>query len=449
MLSHSPATGVSRRFSTFPISVLILWLLVAIAVPVWVMHDSSAWDVQIYGKALQSLQAGHDPYSDATALQKLHHAKVLANGGVETDSAPPYSYVYSPITLPLLGVLGRMPVSLLLALYWTMYTAGVLAAIFVGVRLGRRDERDVLLYCAGVAAFFPGLLANGVLLSGNIAYILYGAVLLTALLGWKRGRWLPFYAAVIIASCVKAPFLSFALLPALSARKQWWPAAATVAGGLALFGMQPLVWPSLFQHYLQAVELQFSYNHDFGCAPSGLFSQLLGAHHVPYAPWAYFFYAAYAIPLFAALVYLSRRFLHGDFPLTQWAPVLLVGVLLLNPRIMEYDVAPMTIPLALIAWRYARTRQQPGRWIAGMLVLFVVLNAGAIYNWELRKALDGPLIVAILLAGMWQLLVMVRGARKRSDSAGKAIHSGYAGRAQTTAEHVVTFAAASPLGRSA
>ena len=45
------------------------------AVPVWIMHDSSAWDVQDLRQGDAKLcEAGHDPYSDAMAVQKLHHA---------------------------------------------------------------------------------------------------------------------------------------------------------------------------------------------------------------------------------------------------------------------------------------------------------------------------------------------------------------------------------------
>ena len=299
-----------------------------------------------------------------------------------------------------------------------------------------------------MAAFFPGLLANGVLLSGNVAYVLYGAVFLAALLGWRRGQWWPFYAAVIAASCVKAPFLSFALLPALSARRQWRQAATAVVVGLAFFALQPVIWPSLFRHYLQAVELQFSFNHDFGCAPVGLFSQLLDAHGISYAPWCYLFYAAYAAPLFAALVYFSRRFLRGDFVLAQWAPVLLLGILLLNPRVMEYDVAPMTLPLALVAWRYARERRQPRRWTMSMLVLFVLLNAGALYSWQLRKALDGPLVVAILLSGFWSLLQQVRSSGAKVETGATLRSSGNLTSAHRDAEHALAFAPA-PLTRSA
>src|SRR6201999_375654 len=109
-------------------------------------------------------------------------------------------------------------------------------------------------------------------LGGNIAYILYGAVLAAAFLGWKKNLWWCFYVVVLFAACVKAPLLSLALLPALSARKQWLPTTATVAAGLLLFACQPLIWPALFKHYLEAVELQFSFNQDFGCSPAGLFS---------------------------------------------------------------------------------------------------------------------------------------------------------------------------------
>ena len=128
--------GPARLLRNGSLPVLFLWLLAALAVPVWVQNDSSAWDVRIYGKALASLKAGHDPYSDAIAVQKQHHERVLARGGVDTDSAPPYSYVYSPITLPLLGALGNIPIQLLMVLYWMLYGAGVLAAIVVGVQLG-------------------------------------------------------------------------------------------------------------------------------------------------------------------------------------------------------------------------------------------------------------------------------------------------------------------------
>ena len=449
MQTDAPQAWEQNVRRKLPVPVLILWLSAAIALATWAgTYDLPGWDLRIYGKALASLQSGHDPYSDAIAIQQQHHEWVMSHNMVDGDS-PPYSYVYSPITLPLLRAVGRVTLPLLIPVYWALYAVGAIAALFVGVSLGEQKEHRFLLYAAGVAPFFPGLLANGILLSGNIAFMLYGGLLLAALFGWKKGRWWPFYAVVVAASCVKAPFLSFALLPALSARRQIIPAVATIAVGLILFAVQPVLWPSLFRHYLQAVELQFSYNHDFGCAPAGLFSQMLDAHHVSYAPWCYLFYAAYAVPLAGGMIYFSRRFVEGDFPITRWAPVLLVGIILLNPRIMEYDVAPIVLPLAVIAWRFCHARQHAGRWLAGTFALVLILNAFGLQSWALRKYLDGPLLVAILLAGFWGLLRMVREARGASLYEGDAIANHRADRAELATHYAVTSAEPSALRRSA
>ena len=403
-MEHSPSSTSEQHRRGWDASLLTFWLMAALAIPIWVAHDSAAWDVHIYQKAQQSLRIGHDPYSDAIAIQRQYHSDLLAHTLPDPNAPPPYSYVYSPLTLPVLRALAVLPTWVLGAAYWTLYVAGVLAAIWVGVWFAEDREKKAAMYLGAVACYFPGLLANGTVLSGNIAYILYGVVLLTAVIGWKQNRWIWLYLAVLLASCFKAPLLSLALIPALSARRQWLPASFTIAAGFGLFALQPLVWPSLFHHYLQAVELQFSFNHDFGCSPAGLFSQILYHHDIPYSPAGYIVYCAYAIPLFWGLVYLSRMYFQGEFPLKQWAPVLLVGVILLNPRIMEYDVAPITIPLALLLWRSARATRHSRGWLIAPCAVLVPMNAAALYDWEMRKMLDGPLVVALLLAGAWCLL---------------------------------------------
>ena len=57
------------------------------------------------------------------------------------------------------------------------------------------------------AVFFPGLLCDTTIVAENIAYPLYGLILAAAIPGWKRNKWLWFYAAVIAASIVKVPML--------------------------------------------------------------------------------------------------------------------------------------------------------------------------------------------------------------------------------------------------
>ena len=380
--------------------VLVFWILVFAAMPVWIAFDSPGWDLAIYHTAIRALAAGHDPYADAIAIQQLFHSQLALHPNAQV----PYSYVYSPITLPLLRLIGEFPIWLSGSVYWLVYLAGILAQIWVAMKATTDTERRYFIYLAPVAAFFPGFLANGTVLSGNVAYILYALVLLAAVRGWRRGSWHWFYLATLAASCVKAPLLSLVVIPILSARRQWLPAGITTAAGVALFAIQPLIWPTLFKHYLQAVELQFRYNRDFGCSPSGLFSGVLYDRGIPYSPASFIFYLCYAIPLFALLLYLSRRFLSGGFSLKQWIPVLLVGVILLNPRLIEYDVAPLALPLALIAWRFLSSFTTPARTILVLSIFFAVANAFALYSWDLRKLIDGPLLVLFFLAGSWNLL---------------------------------------------
>ncbi len=153
----------------------------------------------------------------------------------------------------------------------------------------------------------------------------------------------------------------------------------------------------------------FNYGHDFGCSLTGIFSDILSGHGIPYSHVSIIFYLCYAIPLFALLLYLSRLFLNGSFSLKRWMPVLFVGVILLNPRLIEYDVAPITLFLAVICWRLLTSIATPRRAILTLMPLFLVANCFALYSWELRKMIDCPLLLLIFIMGSWDL---IRGSRQ-------------------------------------
>jgi hypothetical protein len=382
------------------ILLIVFWAMSFAAVPIYTLFEKPAWDVVIYLHGVDSIRAGHDPYSDAIAIQQaFHQTKAL-----HPDAQVPYSYVYSPITLPILHLVAITPLWLSGLFYWLLYAACLLAQAWGGLQLANAKERRVFLFFAPIAGFFPGLLANDNLWSGNIAYVLYGTIILCAFIGWRRGNWNWFYLAVVAASCVKAPLLSLLVIAPLSAPRQWLRTSLAASAGLFLFAAQPVLWPSLFSHYLQAVELQFSYNRDFGSSPAGLFSGYLFDHNIPYSPACYFFFLGYAIPLFALLVYLSRQYFRGRFTLSQWLPVLLVGVILLNPRILEYDEILLALPLALIAWRFFACLA-PTRWAIVLTVTtFLTANCIAYQSWSIWKLTEGPLLVVFFSAGCWTLL---------------------------------------------
>jgi len=166
-----------------------------------------------------------------------------------------------------------------------------------------------------------------------------------------------------------------------------------------------VVWPELFRHYLQAVELQFSYNRDFGFSIAGLFSHdFAGAS---YALASTVVYALYAVPVLGLLLFLARRYFAGALSLERWIPVMLVGVILLNPRIMIYDVAPITLPLAIILWRFMAQRLDGVKGailLAGFFLLANVLVAGIFTHIDVWKHVDGLLIAAVFALGAWDLL---------------------------------------------
>ena len=390
-------SGVLARF---------FWVLTVASILVWSLIPSYAagWDVDVYKNAVLSLRAGHDPYADAIAVQKAYQLNPRA---YQPGVPIPFSYVYSPITLPVLRAVGVLPFAVTGAIYWTLFFALILLGLWAVMQLVQPSERGVFGMLAPFAIFFPGMLANDIFFSGNVAYLLYALVLAAAVRGWRRDRWALFYLAVLFAGCCKTPMLTLLAIPVFSARRQWLPAIVTGAAGMASFLLQPVIWPQLFRHYLEAVDLQFRFNRDFSSSPAGLIANAL-FFHVPYKITSAVSYLAYAVAIVAVLFLLSRRLLARRLTLEQFGPVLLLGTILLNPRIMEYDIAPITIPVTLIVWRFAKRGRTTLQAAVGMTTIFAVINYLAVRDhagltnppWKLTA---GCFLVAVFATGVWQL----------------------------------------------
>jgi hypothetical protein len=89
-------------------------------------------------------------------------------------------------------------------------------------------------------------------------------------------------------------------------------------------------------------------------------------------------------------------------------PVALLGVVLLNPRIKEYDIAPLTLPMAMVLWRVCARGNSMRRAAVTASLLFAAANAIAIFAW---KPTEGILLVALFIAGSWNLLRESRKSR--------------------------------------
>jgi len=311
---------------------------------------SPGWDAAIYAKAIHYLRHGVDPYSAGIAEQRAYlHLPVSSRG-----THPPFAYVYSPLTIPFLRLLGFLPHRALLVFWIAVVAAGFLLQLWGGFQMATRDERRWLVVVLPVTAFFPALVLDDVILSGNVAFLLYGLVLASSVAGWQRGRWRWYYLSVLVASIVKAPMLTLLAFPVLAGKRQWLPAAGGAFAGLLLIVAQALFWPQMFRQYLLAVRMVFDVVHDFGYGPGGAIGRILWNWHKPYSAASTAAYLVSVVMLAVTLLCLARRVRQNDFLRSTWIPVSFLGTILFYPRLMKYDMASITVPMLLIVWRTLR-----------------------------------------------------------------------------------------------
>jgi len=329
---------------------LVFWVASVIAIVIIAKCGQAGWDYEVYWRAAQAVHRNMDPYALGIAAQRAFHDLPTKY----PHAHPPMTYVYPPMTFPLLRAAANLPSTVAESLYFAILMGGFVLQLRAGWQMANVEEQRWLRWLLPAVAFFPGLLNDDVLLSGNIAYLLYGLMLAAAVPGWKNNRWWLYYCAVLFASFFKAPLLCMAALPLFVGRRQQWAAGGTAAAGSLLFCAQAKLWPELFHEYLTAVQLQFDFNSDFGISPSGILGNALVQYGRSYSFATTSLYAVFATAVFLALCWTVRVARDNENMRQHWLPVALVGTVLLNPRIKEYDVAALTIPLILIASRLLR-----------------------------------------------------------------------------------------------
>jgi hypothetical protein len=338
------------RWCSRPRLIALFWMAAVLALAAMAYAGAVGWDARGYWKAVQSVQHDSDPYAeDIVALQAFHQR--LATNPAEPR---PFVYVYSPLTLPLLRLLALFPGSLVGLLYAIAVAVGVAIQLWAGFQMADQRERRWLMFVLPAVVFFPGLVTDDVILSGNVAYLLYGGILLGATAGWKRGQWTWYYLAVLIASVFKTPFLAFLAFPVLIDARQWVRSSMTAFAGVMIFVGQARLWPGLFREYLTSLLLVFDWLHDFGFGPASVLGLYLWRRGRPTATPTTILFVICAGVIGIALLVLARRVREWNLPREAWVPVALVGTALLNPRVMKYDLAAITVPMVLIGGRALR-----------------------------------------------------------------------------------------------
>jgi hypothetical protein len=299
-----------------------------------------AWllDLHVYARAGRMFRTGESPYYQG-----------LFEG---------LRFLYPPVVLYALRALAILPGDspwLLLAL---VHLTSVLLTPFVLARYYLRERwltpvMAVLVWLG--ESRFTGMLA---LYSANVAPTLYLACLLAAVPGLRRNRWAWFYAAVVLSASVKITLLTLLLLPLFAGRRQWLRSFGCVLGVGVIYALQARLFPALYAGYKWAVLQQVQVEHQYGYGIYGIAASLDEKLHRPVGIEAYAVHALFVALLLGALLWLRHR--RADLRAPDiWMGLLLMTVIVANPRVLHYDVylalfaayVVLAVVLGLSGWK--------------------------------------------------------------------------------------------------
>jgi len=409
---YSPASRQSQWLSRSAL-IICFWVGAAVGLSVMAYTSHPGWDFRYYQATIHDLRQGIDPYARGNAEIAEFQRQYVA--GLAEDL--PLTYHYAPLTLVLLRAVQGLPDWVLGLLCGMTVALGALLELWAGYQMAYKHERRWLALALPAIIFFPGLVIDDVVLSGNVAFILYGLILAAAVPGWKRNQWIWYYLAVLVASLCKLPFLALLAFPVLLARHQWIPSVATACAGMTAFAVQARLWPSLFREYVAGIQMMLDWKREFGYGPAGIVGKALLSRGYSPSHASAIFHAVFAAMLGTILLVLAVRVRTCKIRPETWAPVALVGTLLLGPRLMRYDLAAISVPMLLIAVRALRhvLHQQPDEETARahtpLFLRLPVLIAMTCFLVPNVIAITGPfsfpgetlILLAVFSLGAWSI----------------------------------------------
>ena len=365
-----------------------------------------AEDLPIYVGAVRDFLSDRNPYN-------LSHA--------------PMFFFYPPFFLELTGVLSRLvPNGWGGRLYELLDIVAIFALPLVLARYFFRQRWLGPLFALlvfFVSPRFTGVLA---LFGLNIASTLYCLAFVAAVPGLKRNRWEWFYLAVIFAALIKITFLALLLLPLLAARRQWLRSvtcAAVVV--LANLGEREL-WPQLYSGYQWSLQQGILLNHSYGYGLFGIVATYFpsGGKGVGLPPYLVsgLISATLLLLMFTLRWQMERGGVFAEWKDNAqdgrwglWLALVLMTIILVNPRQMQYDV-DIALFAGFVVWiTVLRTSR--------LLLLLIVLFVPSIFaRWIIAKpAMYGMydtflLLITFGLGFVWVRREVERNRQKSSTS---------------------------------
>jgi hypothetical protein len=343
-----------------------------------VLWHSIFWDAHTYAAALRKYAAGGDPYNSG-AGQNL--------------------FVYPPITL-LAGrwLLDLFPAGLLWFAYLSLYILSVVVLLVTIVRHYVRQRWMDISLGAVLLLGTPNLAGADAILSGNISLLCYSAAFLGAIPGIRQGRWMFLYVAVAVIATIKVTFLLLLMLPLFLGRRQLFACAGCTSIVAGVYGAQWIFARAASQQFLLALQRQAYTGFDDGYSVFHYARVLNTELHVGPAFLPFAAEVIFVAVIFVALILLRRRLL--DTLDGVWLSLVLLAVVLCNPRMKVYDAAVGALPaFALLVYGL---RTLPSLWIM-VAVLLPAIGLTALYDLQGAEVLLWAAAFLGAYTALWQL----------------------------------------------
>jgi hypothetical protein len=380
-----------------------LWFAAfASVVGMFIFLPENSFDLRVSSEAMHYLRMGVDPYAASIARQKAEAALGHHKGEAALGHRV-FVYLYPPISIELLKVLNMVPALLRAAIFWMVYAVGFGLQLWAGSRFALAAERRMLRFVFPLVMFFPAFVPSDTLLSGNIAIPMYGAVLAAAVRGWREERWGVFFAVVVATSLLKPPMLVWLAVPVLLGCAQLAPAVAAALCGVGLFAIQKFLWAQRFAEFMSSIRYTLPLEINYSTvAMFGKFLEFIGH---PSDRAAVAFYIAVSLAMFGILMYFAREFRRKNVAGQNFAAVVLVSTALFAPRLKEYDLLPLTIPMALIVLRGVRSP------VARIVLILGAVAVGVALITDRLTAVDIISVATVFMVGVHGLNAEAQASR--------------------------------------
>lgn len=349
-------------------------------------------DLPVYVDALHAFIAGGDPYA-------LNHYGL--------------HFVYPPVVMIVAAWFTRLlPVHAGRLLFTTVHVAAVLAMPFVLARYYVRARWWGRCLPLLILAAEPAFVGFRALYSANIAPAFYLAALLAAIPGLRRNRWHWFYLVVVMAALVKITLLVLLLLPLLAGKRQWIGSVASGATAVAANLLEQRLCPGLYAGYKSALVQQVAVQQQYGAGIFGFAARVERHVHGKVGFFAYSLHVAFVLFMLFLLFQLKQRYSFQPGTLlpakaatttTLWLGVLIIAVILANPRVLHYD---MYIAL-FAAYAILAVSLRVDRW--KLLALAIILHLPSLLvvmglrSYSVQTAWELVVVLSAFAVGVRQL----------------------------------------------